>query len=164
MQRARKRFSRLQMPPPSSGSDAPGDGQSWSVTSASTAVVSIVDQEHAAGAVGIDGEQVRSGAGDGEALFDRQLAVLERDRAGDAKIDRFARRGGGDGIAERNVADGDAVVLVDERVDGDRQQPTVFERLKTQGSGRALAGGKRECADENRSSRDRRDIGAVSWV
>src|ERR1039458_7034477 len=74
----------------------------------------------------------RAGAIDGDAVRNRQLAIGERDRAGDAgveardgdgKVDRVrARRGvgGSDGLAKGTMGDaGDAVIHVVVRVDGE---------------------------------------------
>ena len=54
------------------------------------------------------------------------------------EVDRFAGERCGDRVAERGAADAAAVVFVDERVDGDREQPAIFERLEAERGDAAL--------------------------
>ena len=78
-----------------------------------------------------------------EGLGDGKLAVGEEDCGGavgcecGCEIDRVIECGGGEGVAEGDAADGDAVVFVDEGVDGDREKPVVFEGFKAKWSARA---------------------------
>ena len=125
---------------------AAGERQAADRNLLSAVAVAVVDVEHPAAvavvlvrrrvvAAGVDRQQVRARAVDRELLVDHQLAERELDRrraaAGEGwgKVDRLARRGRGDGVAEGNAANADAVVFIDQRVDGDRQQPPIFERL-----------------------------------
>ena len=83
--------------------------------------------------IAADRKQLGTRPGDRQALIDRNLAERQRNLAAHREVDGLARRGRRNRIAQRDVAiDNAAVRFVNKRVDRDRQQPAIFQRLEPQ--------------------------------